>query len=64
MITPIWVRATAAYSSEMHRHLTTAADTLDNATCPTDGGTFFGSLHGTLCHLLWGDTAWMSRFDA
>src|SRR5262249_54921514 len=24
---------------------------------------FWGSIHGTLCHLLWGDQMWMSRFD-
>jgi len=24
---------------------------------------FWGSLHGTLVHLLWGDSQWMSRFD-
>jgi uncharacterized damage-inducible protein DinB len=25
-------------------------------------GAFFGSIHATLSHLLWGDRAWMSRF--
>ena len=25
-------------------------------------GAFFGSIHGTLNHLLWGDQIWMSRF--
>ena len=28
-----------------------------------DRGAFWGSLHGTLCHLLWADRMWMSRFD-
>ena len=28
-----------------------------------DRGAFFGSILGTLNHLLWGDTLWMSRFD-
>jgi uncharacterized damage-inducible protein DinB len=63
MITPGWVRAMAAYNSEMNRRLYAAADTLEDAARHADGGAFFGSLHGTLCHLLWGDTAWMSRFD-
>ena len=26
-------------------------------------GAFWGSIHGTLCHLLWGDQMWMARFD-
>ncbi len=26
-------------------------------------GAFWGSIHGTLNHILWGDTMWMSRFD-
>ena len=26
-------------------------------------GAFFGSIMGTLNHLLWGDTLWISRFD-
>ena len=26
-------------------------------------GVFWGSIHGTLNHLLWGDRDWMARFD-
>ena len=26
-------------------------------------GAFWGSIHGTLVHILWGDGQWMSRFD-
>jgi uncharacterized damage-inducible protein DinB len=26
-------------------------------------GAFWGTIHGTLCHILWGDCMWMSRFD-
>ncbi|MEI6159868.1 MAG: DinB family protein [Roseococcus sp.] len=63
MITPGWVRAMAAYNTEMNRRLYAAADGLHDATRHADGGAFFGSIHGTLCHLVWGDTAWMSRFD-
>lgn len=53
----------AAYNAEMNRRLYTAADTLGDAARHADGGAFFGSIHGTLCHLLWGDTIWMHRFD-
>jgi uncharacterized damage-inducible protein DinB len=28
-----------------------------------DRGAFFGSIMGTLNHLLWGDAIWISRFD-
>lgn len=63
MITPAWVRAMAAYNAEMNRRLYRAADTLDEAARRADRGAFFGSLHGTLSHLLWGDTVWMHRFD-
>ena len=28
-----------------------------------DRGSFFGSIHNTMAHILWGDSLWMSRFD-
>jgi uncharacterized damage-inducible protein DinB len=63
MIGPDWCRLMAAYNAEMIRRLYAAADTLDEAARRADGGAFWGSIHGTLSHLLWGDTLWMSRFD-
>ena len=63
MISPAWCRMMAAYNAEMNRRLYAAADTLDDAARRADGGAFWGSIHGTLSHLLWGDTIWMSRFD-
>jgi uncharacterized damage-inducible protein DinB len=53
----------AAYNSEMNRRLYAAADRLTDAQRRADGGAFFGSIHGTLSHLLWGDGTWMHRFD-
>jgi uncharacterized damage-inducible protein DinB len=35
--------------------------TPEDVSC--DRGAFFGSIIGTLNHLLWGDTLWLSRFD-
>ncbi len=64
MISPDWCRVMAAYNSEMNRRLYGAADGLDASARQADGGAFWGSIQGTLCHLLWGDTTWMSRFDA
>ncbi len=63
MITPAWCRMMAAYNAEMNRRLYAAADTLSDAQRREDRGAFFGSIHATLSHLLWGDTIWMHRFD-
>ncbi|WP_456316677.1 DinB family protein [Teichococcus aestuarii] len=63
MITPEYCRAMAAYNSEMNRRFYAAASRLDEAARTRPRGAFFGSLHGTLCHLVWGDMQWMSRFD-
>ena len=62
MIQPAWVRAMAAYNSEMNRRTYSAAGTLSDAERRADGGAFFGGIHATLNHLVWGDRIWMSRF--
>ena len=62
MITQAWCRMMAAYNAEMNRRIYAAADTLDDAQRREARGAFFGSIHATLSHLLWGDTIWMSRF--
>ena len=51
MITPAYVRTMAAYNAEVNRRWYGAADTLTDAQRREDRGAFFGSLHGTLCHL-------------
>ncbi|MBW4093378.1 MAG: damage-inducible protein DinB [Proteobacteria bacterium] len=63
MITPSYVRTMAAYNTEMNRRLYAAAARLPEADRQAPRGAFWGSLHGTLTHLVWGDTMWMSRFD-
>ncbi|MEM8615946.1 MAG: DinB family protein [Pseudomonadota bacterium] len=40
----------------------TAAGTLSDGERRRDRGAFFGSIHATLNHLLWGDRLWLSRF--
>jgi len=62
MISPAHVRAMAAYNAEMNRRLYAAAGTLTDAQRRADDGAFFGSIHATLSHLLWGDRIWMHRF--
>jgi uncharacterized damage-inducible protein DinB len=60
---PGFVRTMAAYNAEMNRRLYAAASRLSDAERRSPRGAFWGSIHGTLCHLLWGDQIWMSRFD-
>jgi uncharacterized damage-inducible protein DinB len=64
MIDARYCRLMAAYNSEMNRRLYGAADRLTDAARREDEGAFFGSIHRTLSHLLWGDKVWMHRFDA
>ena len=63
MITPAYVRTMAAYNAEMNRRLYDAAKRLPETERRATKGAFWGSIHGTLVHILWGDSQWMSRFD-
>ncbi len=63
MITAAYVRTMAAYNAEMNRRLYAAASRLPEAERRAPRGAFWGSIHGTLTHILWGDRQWMSRFD-
>jgi uncharacterized damage-inducible protein DinB len=53
----------AAYNAEMNERLYSAAARLDDSVRRADRGAFWHSIHETLCHILWGDQIWMSRFD-
>ncbi|WP_249033310.1 DinB family protein [Silicimonas algicola] len=63
MIDPAFASRMARYNRWQNRSLYGAAEGLSDAARREDRGAFFGSIHGTLSHLLWGDTTWMSRFD-
>jgi uncharacterized damage-inducible protein DinB len=63
LVTPSFVRTMAAYNAEMNRRIYAAAQRLPETARRLERGAFWGSIHGTLCHLLWGDQIWMSRFD-
>lgn len=63
LVDPAFVRTMAAYNAEMNRRLYAAAGRIPDPARREQRGAFWGSLHGTLCHLLWGDRMWMSRFD-
>ena len=63
MITPAYIRTMAEYNAEMNRRLYAAAARLSDTERREPHGAFWGSIHGTLTHILWGDRQWMSRFD-
>ena len=52
----------AAYNRWQNQSLYGAGDTLTDAVRKEPRGAFFGSIHGTLNHLLFGDQILMSRF--
>jgi uncharacterized damage-inducible protein DinB len=56
-------QAFAAYNGWMNRKIYEAASQLPDAERKADRGAFFGSIHSTLNHLLWGDRLWLSRFN-
>src|SRR4051794_18486947 len=62
MIDTVYVSRMARYNRWQNRNLYGAADTLSDEARRRECGAFFGSIHKTLSHLLWGDRIWMSRF--
>ena len=62
MITTDYVRTMSRYATWQNESVFGAADSLDEAARREDRGAFFGSIHATLNHLLWGNQIWMSRF--
>ena len=62
MITPEYVQTMARYALWQNESVLSAADSLTDAQRTEDRGAFFGSIHHTLNHLLWGDHIWMHRF--
>ena len=61
MITPTLVRHMAAYNKWQNASIYGAANTLSAEERQRDRGAFWGSIEGTLHHLLWGDRLWLSR---
>lgn len=54
--------AMAAYNSWMNEKIYAAAAELSDEERKQDRGAAFGSIHGSLNHLLLGDQAWLQRF--
>lgn len=62
MITTDYLKTMAQYGAWQNRSVYAAANTLNDPARRLDRGAFFGSIHETLNHILWGDQIWMSRF--
>jgi len=64
VIDKAYLEQLARYNRWQNESLYGAADGLSDAERKRDRGAFFGSIHGTLNHLMWGDGMWLSRFTA
>ena len=62
MIEAEYVRTFARYNAWQNRQLTQSLTGVSEDILRADRGAFFGSIMGTLNHILWADTLWMSRF--
>jgi uncharacterized damage-inducible protein DinB len=56
--------ANARYNRWMNERLYALAETVGDDVRKRDLGAFFGSIHGTLNHILLGDRVWLGRFGA
>jgi len=57
------VRLMASYNRWMNERLYTACSQMSDMERKWDRKVFFGSIHGTLNHLLLGDKIWLGRFE-
>lgn len=62
MITTAYVKKMATYNQWMNARLYELAARLPPVEVTADRGAFFGSILGTLHHLVNGDTGWLKRF--
>lgn len=61
IVTAGYCRMMARYGAWQNRSQSATAETLADSERRRDQVAFWGSIHGTLSHLLWGDAIWMSR---
>jgi len=62
VITPDYCRLLSRYNRWMNERLYAAAAQMGDEERKRDRHAFFGSIHRTLNHLLWGDRIWLGRF--
>jgi uncharacterized damage-inducible protein DinB len=55
-------RFLARYNRWFNQRLYAACEQLSDDERKRDRGAFFGSIHATLNHLMWGDRVWLRRF--
>lgn len=55
-------RYLARYNAWFNERLYAACEGLGDAERRRERGAFFGSIHGTLNHIVWGDKLWLGRF--
>ncbi len=58
MIGVDYVQRMARYNCWQNENLYGAADRLSDEERRRERGAFFGSIHKTLSHLVWGDRSW------
>jgi len=63
MTTPALYQAFATYNRAMNQAVYAVCAEIPDALRKADRGAFFKSVHGMLNHLMFGDNAWMNRFD-
>ena len=63
MIAPSHARLMARYNRWQNESIYGCAEQLTDAERRRDAGAFFGSIHATLNHLVWGDRIWLHRFS-
>jgi uncharacterized damage-inducible protein DinB len=63
LIDPAYARMMARYNTWQNKQLFDTLDVMNVEELTKDRGAFFGSIHATLNHLLWGDMLWLNRFD-
>lgn len=61
LVTPDWVRLMARYNAWQNGGHLRLVPTLPPEELARDRGAFFGSILGTLSHLLWADRIWLHR---
>lgn len=63
MIQPDYVRTMARYNAWQNNQLMGIIKVMPETDLMLDRGAFFGSIMGTINHILWGDMLWLNRFD-
>jgi uncharacterized damage-inducible protein DinB len=63
VITPDYCVTMARYNQWQNNELRDQVKVIRDADLRQDRGAFFGSIFGTMNHILWGDRLWLHRLD-